>query len=87
MVLHPYDTICHNRSKLVCVGLVMTTSTKVGFFFLLNTMSIRQRKKLNVLKETHVVVFTPCGNQHHVQWQQRCHKVHHGRAFIAMSIM
>jgi hypothetical protein len=30
------------------------------------------------LKEAHVVVFVPHGNQHFTQCQQKCHELHHG---------
>jgi hypothetical protein len=30
------------------------------------------------LKEAHVIVFVPHGNQHLMQWQQRCRELHYG---------
>ncbi len=50
---------------------------KVRMPSLVNTMSIRWRKELNMDEKIHVIVFIPCGSQHLAQWWQRCHELHH----------
>jgi hypothetical protein len=30
------------------------------------------------LREMHIVIFVPHGNQHFMQWQQKCNELHHG---------
>jgi hypothetical protein len=34
------------------------------------------------LKEVHVVVLVLCGSHHFMQWEQKCHELHHGSSCV-----
>jgi uncharacterized membrane protein len=73
------QVVQHWRSKSARVGSTMTTLVREWIPSLVNTMLTCQWEKWNVVKGlVCVIVLVTPGSQHLVQWQQKCHELHHG---------